>query len=76
MIDGDVDHQPVGERVGVLPELRLDVLASREPTIHLVGDAAIAEDDGRRPAMAVVAARKQHHEDRHEREPRDRERVR
>ena len=47
-----VDHQPVGERVGDLAELRLDVPAAREPAVDLVGDAGDAEDDRRRPSCA------------------------
>ena len=51
---GCVDHQPVGERVGELPETRLDVPAAREEAVHLVGDRGDAEDDPRRPARVVA----------------------
>ena len=36
--DGGVDHQPVGERVRDLAELRLDVPAPRQVAVELVGD--------------------------------------
>ena len=52
---GRVDHQPVGERVGDLAELRLDLPAAREPAVHLVGDAGVGEDDRRRPAVPPSA---------------------
>ena len=60
-----VDHQPVGERVGVLAELRLDVPAPREPAVDLIGDR-------RRRAKTIAAgqlwpssaAREEHDEDR------------
>ena len=54
-----VDHQPVGERVGVLSELRLDVPAPREPAVDLVGDRGDAEDDPRRPAVPAFGLREQ-----------------
>ena len=52
---GDVDHQPVGERVGVLPELRLDVVAAREPTVDLIGDSG---DPRRRSPQASCGRRR------------------
>ena len=73
---GRVDHQPVGERVGELPEARLDVPAAREEAVHLVGDPGDAEDDARRPARPVARPHHEHDEDRDQGEPRDRERVR
>ena len=42
---GGVDHQPVGERVGDLPEARLDAPAPGEEAVDLVGDAGDREDD-------------------------------
>ena len=74
--DGRVDHQPVGERIGDLAELGLDVPAAREPAVDLVGDAGDAEDDGRRPAVPAVGRDQERHEDRDQREPQDRQRVR
>ena len=62
--DGGVDHQAVGERIGDLAELGLDVPAAREPPVDLVGDAGDAEDDRRRPAVAAVGDEEQHDEDR------------
>ena len=53
--DRGVDHQPVGEWVGHLAELRLDLPAAREPAVHLVGDAGDREDDRRRPAVPPSA---------------------
>ena len=52
--DGGVDHQPVGERVGDLAELRLDMPAAREPAVHLVGDAG----DRRRSPQASCTPRR------------------
>ena len=52
-----VDHQPVGERVGVLPELGLDVPAAGEPAVDLVGGTGNREDDRRRPAVPSVRLR-------------------
>ena len=49
---GGVDHQPVGERVGELPEVRLDVPATGEKAVHLVGDPGDAEDEAGGPARA------------------------
>ena len=43
--DRDVDHQPVGERVGELAELGLDLPAPREPAVDLVGDPGEREDE-------------------------------
>ena len=40
--DCDVDQEPVGERVGDLPELRLDMPAAGEVAVDLVGDRAAA----------------------------------
>ena len=73
---GGVDHQPVGERVGELPEVRLDVPAAREEAVHLVGDRGDAEDDARRPARVVPGLHHEHDEDGDQRQPRDGERVR
>ena len=47
-----VDHQPVGERVGVLAELRLDVPAAREPAVDLVGDRRRRRRRSPRPSCA------------------------
>ena len=51
---GRVDHQPVGERIGELAELRLDVPAASEKAVDLVGHAGDEEDPAGRPARAVV----------------------
>ena len=70
----DVDHQAISQRVGVLPELRFDPQPPRQPAVHLIGDRG-GKDDGGRPAVPLVSPRQQHHEDRYEREPRDRQRI-
>ena len=49
-----VDHQPVGERVGDLSELGLDVPAAREEAVDLVGHPCDEEDPAGGPARAVV----------------------
>ena len=56
---GGVDHQAVGERVGVLAELGLDVPAAGEPAVDLIGDSGDTEDDARRPVVPAVGARVQ-----------------
>src|SRR4051794_9224229 len=71
-----VDHQAVGERIGDLPELRLDVPAPREKPVDLVGHARDPEDDRRWPGVAAVGRRDQPDEDRDQDDPEDRERVR
>ena len=71
----DVDHQAISQRVGVLPELRFDPQPPRQPAVHLIGDRGGGKDDGGRPAVPLVSPRQQHHEDRYEREPRDRQRI-
>ncbi len=73
---GGVDHEPVGERVGDLPEMRLDVPAPGEVAVHLVGDAGDPEHDPRRPARIVPGLDHEDDEDGNEHEPRDGERVR
>ena len=62
--DGRVDQQPVGERVGDLPEGRLDAPAPREEAVDLVRHRGGAEDDRRRPAPASVRGEEEHREDR------------
>ena len=47
--DRGVDHEPVGERVGDLPELGLDVPAAGEEAVDLVGDRRRARR-GSRPS--------------------------
>ena len=71
-----VDHQPVGERVGDLPEARLDMPAAREEAVDLVCDAGDAEDDPRRPAGRVPGPNQHGHEDGDEREAAEGQRVR
>ena len=48
----------------------------RQPPVHLIGDRGGREDDCRRPAVPVISPRQQHHEHRHQRESRDRQRIR
>ena len=75
--DGDVDHQPVGERVGDLPELGLDAPAAREPAVELVGDRGDARRRSPRASSGRPVARaSSDDEDRDRREPQDRQRVR
>ena len=70
-----VDHQPVGERVGDLAELRLHVPAPREEAVDLVGHPRDEEDPAGCPARAVAGADVEHDEQRDQREPEHRERV-
>ena len=51
-----VDHQPVGERVGDLPERRLDLPAPREVAVDLVGHPG---DRRRRSPPATTGRRQQ-----------------
>ena len=74
--DRGIDHQTVGERVGDPAEVGLDVPAAGEPAIDLVGDSGGGEDDRRAPALASVRGNEQDDEDRDQRQPQDRERVR
>ena len=74
--DCGVDHQPVGERVCDLAELGFHVPAAREPAVHLVGDAGDGEDDRRGPAVAAVGRDEEHDEERDQRQPQDRQRIR
>ena len=71
-----VDHQPVGEWICELPELRLDVPAAREEAVDLIGHARDEEDPAGGPARAVVRADVDDDEDRNQREPQYRQRVR
>ena len=73
---GRVDHQPVGERVGHLAELRLDPPATRQEAVDLVGDAGDAEDDPRRPAVTAVCRQHERHEERDQEEAGDGQRIR
>src|SRR5262245_39838662 len=73
---GRVDHQAVGERVGDLSELRLDVPTPREPAVDLVGDASHPEDDRRRPAVTAVRCEQQDDEDRNQNQAADRKEIR
>ena len=74
--DGGVDHQPVGERVRHLAELRLDVPAPGEVAVELVGDRREAEDDPRRPARPCSLVEQQPDEERDRGEAEQRQRVR
>ena len=75
-IDRGADHEPVGERVGDLPEARLDVPAAREVAVELVGERRGGEEDPRPPRRAVAGVEVEPDEDRDRGEARDRERVR
>ena len=73
---GDVDHQPVGERVGDLAERRLDTPPSREPAVELIRDRGGPEHDPREPARATPLGEQQDDEGGDRGEAQDRERVR
>ena len=73
---GHVDQQPVGERVGDLPELGLDVPAAGQEAVELVGDRGGREEDRRGPAVAVGRVQDQDRVDRDRDQPQDRQRVR
>ena len=64
--DGGVDHQPVGERIGELAELGLDLPPARQPAVDLVGDPGDPEDDPGRPARVPARIDGEDDEDRDE----------
>ena len=74
--DRDVDQQPVGKRIGDLPELRLDVPAPGEEAVDLVGDRGRGEEDRGSPAAPVDRREDQHRVDRDHDETGDGQRVR
>jgi hypothetical protein len=74
--DDDVDQDAVGERVGDLPEGRLDVPAAREEAVDLIGDGRSGEEQPCGPARLAVRREDQHGDDRDHGKPCDRQRVR
>ena len=74
--DCRVDHQPVGERIGDLPERGLDAPPAGEPSVDLIADPGNAEEEGRRPAMPPIRRGQHDDENWDQREPQDRERIR
>ena len=52
--DRDVDHQPVGERVGDPAERRFHVPPAGKPPVELVTHARDTEEDGGGPAVAAL----------------------
>ena len=71
-----VDHQAIRERIEDAPEVGLDVPATREEAVDLVGDAGDTEDDAGGPAVAAIRGQHQRDEGGDQGKPRDRERIR
>ena len=71
-----VDHEAVGERVRELPELGLDVPATREEPVDLIGEGRGREEPGEDVAPLTVGSVQEHDEDRDDEKAQDRERIR